>query len=231
MSLKHSAPRGLLSRSLEIAAKHINRHGLRYSIASFLREIWFDLSHGVDTTALHGSVDHPHSVHYQGADPRLVKQLLRSLPPRARASTFVDFGCGKGRALLLALEHGFQEVVGVEIAPDLASICRRNLAKATRAHPRTPARVIEADATTFVPPAGAVSAFFFNPFHGPPLEQVVTNIVTASRHSGAEAWLIYINPLHLDPFLAGGFKIVHTLTHRQTLLAVTAHLQPCHARD
>lgn len=226
MSLKHSAAGGLFSRSLEIASKHINLHGLRYSMASFLREIWFDLSHGVDTTTLHRSVDHPHSVHYQGADPRLVKELLRSLPPRARASTFVDFGCGKGRALLLALEHGFQEVIGVEIAPDLAAICRRNLAKSTRAHNFTNARVIESDATTFVPPLGAVSAFFFNPFHGPPLERVATNLASASQHSGAEIWLIYINPLHLEPFLARGFKLAHTLMHRQTTLAVIAHLQP-----
>jgi len=226
MSLKHSAAGGLFSRSLKTAAKHINLHGLRYSMASFLREIWFDLSHGVDTTTLHGSMDHPHSVHYQGADPQLVKQLLSSLPTRARASTFVDFGCGKGRALLLALEHGFQEVIGVEIAPDLAAICRRNLAKSTRAHRFANARVIESDATTFAPPSGAVSAFFFNPFHGPPLEQVAANIASASQHSGAEAWLIYVNPLHLEPFLARGFKLVHSLMHRQTLLAVIAHLQP-----
>lgn len=226
MYLKHPESCSPLSRGLSTAINHLITHGLQYSAAALWREIWFDLVHGVDTTTPQFSVRSPHSIPYQGADPRTVKEALNSLPARARSSTFVDFGCGKGRALLLALQHGFQEVIGVEIAPELASICRRNLSAAACSRDSVTARLIEADATTFEPPPGPVTAFFFNPFHGPPLEQVASNLVSASRRSGSEAWLIYINPLHLEPFLTRGFKIVRSLGHRQTRLAVVAHLQP-----
>ena len=40
--------------------------------------------------------------------------------------TFVDLGCGKGRALIAASEHGFARIIGVEFAKSLVDIARKN---------------------------------------------------------------------------------------------------------
>lgn len=40
---------------------------------------------------------------------------------------FLDLGCGKGRALLLASEYPFRQVTGMELHPGLAAVARRNL--------------------------------------------------------------------------------------------------------
>jgi SAM-dependent methyltransferase len=225
MHSQQSEQPGFFSRSLSLAIKHITLHGLRYSVAALWREIWFDLARGVETSAPQYHLQSPHSIPYQGADPKVVAKLLQALPPRALASTFIDFGCGKGRALLLALEHGFNAVTGVEIAPGLAAVCRRNLLKANKQHTHLKVRVIEADATTFALPAGPLTAFFFNPFHGPPLEQVALNLANHARQNASEVWLIYVNPLHLKAFTERGFNTVHTLSHRGTLLATIAHIE------
>ena len=39
---------------------------------------------------------------------------------------FVDLGCGKGRACMLAALHGFEKVVGVDYSPELCRIAERN---------------------------------------------------------------------------------------------------------
>jgi len=222
----HSNPLQNLSQNLVIAIKHLNLHGLRYSIASLWREIWFDIVKGVDTTSPQHPTPSTHSVPYQGADPHVVKQLFSIIPDRAKESTFVDFGCGKGRALIIALEHGFKDVIGVEIAPELVSICKNNLSKVTRNQTLATVRLIQADASTFELPQGPITAFFFNPFKGPPLEQVALNLTKNAARTGAEVWLIYINPLHLNLFIDQGFKVVHSLSHRKILLAVVAQMQP-----
>lgn len=39
--------------------------------------------------------------------------------------TFVDIGCGKGRAVLLASEVRFREIVGIELNTKLAVLARK----------------------------------------------------------------------------------------------------------
>ena len=54
---------------------------------------------------------------------RPFRRLMRtlSLPP---GSGFVDFGCGKGRVLLLAAGFGFARITGVEFAKELCDIAK-----------------------------------------------------------------------------------------------------------
>lgn len=217
-------------RNIQIAIKYIGVHGLRYSAASFWREIWFDLARGVDTTRPEHPSGSPHSVHYQGADPKVVKQLLRGLPPRAKESTFIDFGCGKGRVLLLALEHGFNDVLGIEISPELSLRCRQNLARAAQQHPDSKVVLMEADAAEIELPPGPVTAFFFNPFHGPPLERVAQNLASNAEKNGAEVWLVYLNPLHAEVFVRQGFSTIQDLSHENNHLAILAHKEPTPSR-
>ena len=219
-----------ICRNIEIAIKHIGVHGLRYCAASFWREIWFDLARGVDTTRPEHPGGSPHSVHYQGADPKVVKQLLGGLPPQAKESTFIDFGCGKGRVLLLAIEHGFKSILGVEISPELSACCRRNLARATKPHPCSNVVLMEADAAKIELPPGPVTAFFFNPFHGPPLERVAQNLAENADKNSAEIWLIYLNPMHVEVFVRHGFRVFHALKHGNTDLAILARKEPTPSR-
>src|SRR5262249_45426157 len=53
--------------------------------------------------------------------------LLQRLPIRHNDFVFIDAGCGKGRALLLASMFPFARIVGVEISPVTAEIARKNL--------------------------------------------------------------------------------------------------------
>ncbi len=173
----------------------------------------FDLEFGVRTSGLvagrHLKTGHRndrHATAYYAVAPSLFRSLLvrwRRLKPAAPLDsyTFIDLGAGMGRALLLAAEFPFHDVIGVELHPALARIGRANLAKwrdAGRA--RAPVRMIQCDATDFPLPPGPCVAFLFNPFAAPVLRRVLRawNRELSRSLSGRQGQLdvLYVNNEH-----------------------------------
>jgi SAM-dependent methyltransferase len=109
--------------------------------------------------------------------------------------SFVDVGCGKGRAVLMASEFGFREVVGVELHPSLAKIAEANLAVwAAAGRAACPVRIVCQEATEFEFPEGPCLLYLFHPFGPPVLKQLIERIEVdfAGRHRMLD--LIYFNP-------------------------------------
>lgn len=146
----------------------------------------FDLEFGTRTSGLVAG-RHLQSRHREGRDATayyavapsvfqaLITRWLRTRPPAPIDSyTFIDLGAGMGRALLLAAEYPFRNVVGVEMHPTLARIARRNMAKwRSQARMRAPMRMVCRDATDFPLPPGPCLVFLFNPFGAPVLRRVL----------------------------------------------------------
>jgi SAM-dependent methyltransferase len=63
---------------------------------------------------------------YQCTRHKPFLRLLKELDI-AESHQFVDLGCGKGRAMLIALELGFKNVVGVEYNKELLVAAEKNL--------------------------------------------------------------------------------------------------------
>ena len=81
----------------------------------------FDWEHRADTTASNvGLITRLRGVlagsQYQPADPVLFAESMAALPIDFSSYVFIDAGCGKGRALLLACGYGFQRVIGIEMS-------------------------------------------------------------------------------------------------------------------
>jgi hypothetical protein len=92
---------------------------------SVLQERLFDLRYGTDTVSfaeLDGLTirgqNAAEGTPYQPTRLRFVRQVLSALRP-PQEGAFVDFGCGKGRVLLLAADYGYRRVTGVEFAKEL----------------------------------------------------------------------------------------------------------------
>ena len=147
----------------------------------------FDEEFGVRTSGLvagrHLKSGHLHDRHataYFGVAPSvfhaLVRRWQRSRPAAAMEEfSFIDVGAGMGRAVLLAAELPFRQVVGVELNPTLARIARRNLAVwRASGRARAPMKMICGDAVEFPLPAGPCLAFLFNPFGAPVMRRLLT---------------------------------------------------------
>jgi SAM-dependent methyltransferase len=167
----------------------------------------FDEQFGVRTSGLvagrHLKSGHRHDRHataYFGVAPSVFHALLRrwqrSRPAASIEETsFIDVGAGMGRAVLLASELPFRQVVGVELNPTLARIARKNLT-AWRAAGRAiaPMKIICGDAVDFELPPGPCLAFLFNPFGAPVMRRLLSRWEKAlAERAGHPVDLIYVN--------------------------------------
>ncbi len=194
-SLAHRGVRG----SLRAAASSLLRGSARSEPHAFDRE------HGTDTSGVitggHLAVGHPHDVHitaYAGIPPSKFHETIRhwvQTPPveAAEAYSFVDLGCGKGRALMLASALHFREVVGVELNPTLAGIAEANLARwSAGGKARRTVRIVCADATEFAFPPGPCLLYLANPFGATVMRRLLERIEAAETGDTVE--VLYQTP-------------------------------------
>ncbi|HEY6270847.1 MAG TPA: class I SAM-dependent methyltransferase [Terriglobales bacterium] len=131
--------------------------------------------------------------------PAAFQGVLRSLRIEYPDWVFVDLGAGKGRALFLAAQFPFREIVGVEISSKLVGIARQNIAgfQAKRSN-QARIQLIQEDAGAYRFPDSNLLIFLHNPFHGEIMQAVVRNIEAFVEQSGKQVRLIYWNPFHSD---------------------------------
>jgi SAM-dependent methyltransferase len=164
----------------------------------------FDTQYHVDTSGhLQGTVlglgpggDPNSNTGYGGSQPSIIRAALSATPNPERAA-FVDIGCGKGRALIVASEFAFRSVVGIEISPELARIAEQNAAVIAREQPgRTPITVITGDALDIHNlPSGDLVVYLFNPFGKNLTERLRSNIETALSQETRTIYIISYNPV------------------------------------
>lgn len=162
----------------------------------------FDRAHGTDTSGVVSAEALPldeaaraHAICYAGSQPGVLRAALATLPAVSTCA-FVDLGCGKGRALLVASERPFRDIIGVELSPELAAVARRNVARMGELHPeRTAIRVVVADASTFSLPAGDLVVFLYHPFGAELVARVVSGIEAALAAEPRQLYVIYYNPV------------------------------------
>ncbi len=141
--------------------------------------------------------NHLHGHDYQPVVAATFREVMSGLPTDLSACTFVDYGSGKGRALLLAAEFPFQRIIGVEYAQDLHEAAQRNLACASaRLSGLDRVECLWADAAQFDPPEVPLVCFFFNPFDGRILRAVLEQLLRSVQDRPRDLWIAYVNPEH-----------------------------------
>lgn len=118
---------------------------------------------------------------------------------------FIDLGSGKGRALLMASELPFRQIIGVEFARALHAVAERNV-RVFRS-PRQRCTEIELhcqDAATFAFPDQPLVLFLFYPFGPEVLRRVVDNLRRSLEARDRPVHLIYHHPLNDEILLETG---------------------------
>jgi len=173
----------------------------------------FDQRYGVDTAGRVEAADSggsgenlPYAVHYEGTHAPSFLSVIASLKLHHEDYTFLDYGSGKGLAMLLASWFPFRRIRGVEFSPDLHAVCEANI-RSFHSH-RQRCFDIEsvcADATEVEIPSGLCVFYFFNPFGGPVMRRVLANIAASCRAEPREMYLVYFNPRAADMVTEAGF--------------------------
>jgi hypothetical protein len=118
--------------------KICHEYGTVRTLQLLSHELLFDLRHGTNTIVEMENVVLSRGAKYEGyegTNPLLFSELFRNLTIDLRKSAFLDYGSGKGRALFLAVEHGFRKAIGVEFSEALCAIARTNIDVCHAQHP------------------------------------------------------------------------------------------------
>jgi len=109
--------------------------------------------------------------------------------------TFIDFGCGKGRAALLASEFPFREIIGVELNPDLAETACANTAVWTAAgKAKCSIRIVCGDALELEWPEGPCLAYLYNPFGEQVMQRLADKMSTHFSATPGDLEIVYQKP-------------------------------------
>jgi len=140
-----------------------------------------------------------HGHDYRPSPCAVVKWTLAAIDYDLSRLTFVDYGAGKGRVLLLASEHPFAAIGGIEFAEELHDDAVMNIAQYPRS--RMQCRNVECvleDASALGPPEGESVHYFFNPFSREVFAEVLHNLVVSYRKRPRRLYLILIDPVATD---------------------------------
>jgi SAM-dependent methyltransferase len=183
----------------------------------------FDKLHGTDTSGLiPGSVIADGTgvpvdelTAYYGIAPSILQGIIDLWMQRTTTAqtpnplrniertVFLDVGAGKGRALLLASQHPFLRVEGVELNAELARIAAANIAlwqHDPTANALAPLTLHHADATKHPLPSAPTLAFLFHPFELPILKRFLRHVETSQAADPHPFDLVYANSEH-DSYL------------------------------
>lgn len=118
---------------------------------------------------------------------------------------FLDYGSGKGRAVLQAARrYPFKRVIGVELSDELNQIARANLERERARLRCQDVELITADAVDYIPPPDVTVAFFYNPFTGALFDRVIARLLDSIDHNPRPVRIILVYPECHDRLMATG---------------------------
>ena len=196
----------------------LRKRGLKDTILLIFYELYFDLKYKTETRKFLELSDlndvkssKINSERYQPIPYYYIRKLFLKFDHELKDSYFLDYGCGKGRALLLAAEFGAKVLYGVEFSKKLCNICERNLNKSREAQNYL---IVNKDAVDYEIPERVNVIFFYNPFNKPILEKVIKKIRDSLEQNKRKITIIYGNPLYEDMFYQVGFHGVDKIVQK-----------------
>jgi len=167
------------------------RRGLVVLLTHYVHD-GFDRRYGTDTSGvasmLYNETPKPgQKVRSYPTHPGVVNYILRNLDIDHSEYSFIDFGSGKGRAMLCASDFPFKRIVGVEWSEDLSAVARQNLE--VYSSPGQKCFDLEVQCMNVLDyqfPDSKILLYLFNPFGPKITEQVFDKISRDARNSPHE---------------------------------------------
>jgi hypothetical protein len=148
------------------------------------------------------SPNYVHGVYYQASKADDLRSVLQSMPISHEDFAFVDFGSGKGMALLVASFFPFRRIIGVEFAADLHRTAQANIAafRADGIRCRD-IQSVHADAAEWPIPDEPLLCYFYEPFEAPVLARTIANLKAS--------WKRHLRPMVLVYQHASAASLLH----------------------
>ena len=105
----------------------LKKRGIKSLLNELIDNHFFDLLNNVETQIRVGKSNNSYH-YYAPIYNSVIKESFSTISDRNKL-IFIDVGCGKGKAVLLASDFNFKKIIGVEINKNLSKICNKNIKK------------------------------------------------------------------------------------------------------
>ncbi len=147
-----------------------------------------------------------HSSIYQGCNYYILEKCFNYLLSINANKNIVDFGCGKGRAMVVAAHYGFDNITGIDFAKSLCNAAEQNIKSCKLLYPSIEFKIICDDVANYKIKNSTNVFFFFNPFDEVVMLKVVKNILASLKEKLRKVYIMYVNPVHKEIFESAGFE-------------------------
>ncbi len=181
--------------------KNTFRWKIYQKVMSKFSNYYFDYKFGVETRTIVPldrlkimSENKSCGVDYWPTNYYLLKNVFSNLRLNFSESNFVDYGAGKGRAMLFASQYGFKKVKGIEFSRELSQICQRNIRTYLKKKKQFfDYQILNMDAVNYQVQNEDNVFYFYNPFTERVMENVLVNIDESLKKKKRDIALIYVN--------------------------------------
>ena len=147
-----------------------------------------------------------HASIYQASNYYILEKGFNYLRSINENNNITDFGCGKGRVLVVAAYFGFKSITGIDFAKALCISAEQNIQKAKLYYPSTEFNIVCDDVVNYKIKKEQNVFFFFNPFNDIITLEVIKNILASLKEKSRKVYIMYVNPVHKEIFLSAGFE-------------------------
>ena len=177
----------------------LKANGLRSTVDKISQRVYYKVK-GVDfsTENLHGLTltgdfqDHGTALVSTSKDffKKVFEDLEKIIGKKIEKNIFLDYGSGKGGAIIQARNAGFKQSIGIEFAKELHEVAELNIKRLGLKHVDS----FYQDATLYLPPLDISVIYLFNPFDAVVMEKVAQNIRSLKEDYKNDVYIVYGNP-------------------------------------
>lgn len=180
-----------------------------------LKEISGEKKYNINTTGIDdltlsvAAADREHASIYQPVNFYSAEKLFEHIDDTDMKGSFLDIGCGKGRALVMAAAYGFKDIIGIDFS---AQLCYEaiTLCEQIEATYQGTAVTIECkDAREYFIPDSVSVIFMFNPFDDLVMDDFLLRVKDTLTKKPRKLKLLYANPQCKKQWLDAGFNEIH----------------------
>lgn len=158
-----------------------------------------------------------HASIYQACNYFILEKGFDYLKSINENKNITDFGCGKGRAMIVAAHYGFKNITGIEFAKALCNAAEQNIKSIEQHYPSLKFNIVCDDVVDYCIGKDQTVFFFFNPFDEVIMLKVAKNLLASLKENDRKIYIMYANPIHKKIFLSAGFEEEYYLKKLQYL--------------
>lgn len=145
---------------------------------------------------------------YEAVNYYILEQLLGRVTQLIEPQNFVDLGCGKGRAMVVAAHYGFTAIKGVDFAAEVCELAEENMRTVATAFPIR-FQVLNEDVLNYNITENDTVFFMFNPFNKEVLVQFLEKVETSLAKHPRIIHFLYASPRFVEVFFEFEYDVIY----------------------